>query len=108
MTIQQQAARVVSASREIAAGPGQIFELIADPAQQPSWDGNDNLAAARRGEGPAVLSALAVAQDVEAGRLVQVPTEEVDLSQALRAVWPAGRPLAPLARRLLNLAGHEH
>lgn len=66
------------------------------------------LAAARRGEGPAVLSALAVAQDVEAGRLVQVPTEEVDLSRALRAVWPAGRPLAPLARRLLNLAGHKH
>lgn len=36
--------RVVSASREIAAGPERIFELIADPAQQPRWDGNDNLA----------------------------------------------------------------
>jgi uncharacterized protein YndB with AHSA1/START domain len=33
---------VVSASREIAAGPGRIFELIADPAEQPRWDGNDN------------------------------------------------------------------
>jgi DNA-binding transcriptional LysR family regulator len=62
------------------------------------------LAAARRGEGPAVLSALAVAEDIEAGRLVQVRTEEVDLSRALRAVWPADRPLAPLARRLLNMA----
>ena len=26
--------------------PGDIFELIADPAQQPRWDGNDNLDAA--------------------------------------------------------------
>jgi uncharacterized protein YndB with AHSA1/START domain len=50
MTTEQEAPRVVSASREIAAGPGQIFELIADPAQQPRWDGNDNLAAAPDGQ----------------------------------------------------------
>jgi uncharacterized protein YndB with AHSA1/START domain len=31
MTTEQEAPRVVSASREIAAGPGRIFELIADP-----------------------------------------------------------------------------
>lgn len=35
---------MVSASRGIAAGPERIFELIADPAQQPRRDGNDNLA----------------------------------------------------------------
>jgi len=44
MTPAQKQSRVVSASREIAAGPERIFELIADPAQQPRWDGNDNLA----------------------------------------------------------------
>ncbi|MFI9506558.1 SRPBCC family protein [Nocardia sp. NPDC052566] len=42
--------RIVTASREIAAGAGQIFELIADPAQQPHWDGNDNLAQAAAGQ----------------------------------------------------------
>ena len=42
--------RVVSASREIAAEPGRIFELIADPAAQPRWDGNDNLARAAAGQ----------------------------------------------------------
>ena len=42
--------RVVSASREIAAAPEPIFELIADPAQQPRWDGNDNLATADSGQ----------------------------------------------------------
>ena len=41
---------MVSASREIAAAPERIFELIADPAQQPRWDGNDNLAAAAAGQ----------------------------------------------------------
>jgi uncharacterized protein YndB with AHSA1/START domain len=47
---QDEAPRVVSASREIAADPGPIFELIADPAEQPRWDGNDNLAAASAGQ----------------------------------------------------------
>ena len=41
---------MVSASREIAAEAGRIFELIADPAQQPRWDGNDNLAHAPAGQ----------------------------------------------------------
>ncbi|MGN6175710.1 MAG: SRPBCC family protein [Streptosporangiaceae bacterium] len=50
MTTQQAAPRVVSASREIAAAPGRIFELIADPAEQPRWDGNDNLAMAPGGQ----------------------------------------------------------
>ena len=38
--------KVVRASREIGAPAEKIFELIADPAQQPRWDGNDNLAQA--------------------------------------------------------------
>ena len=50
MTSQGTEVRVLSASREIAAGAATIFELIADPALQPSWDGNDNLAAAAAGQ----------------------------------------------------------
>jgi uncharacterized protein YndB with AHSA1/START domain len=50
MTTEQDVPRVVSVSREIAAGPDQIFELIADPERQPSWDGNDNLAEAAAGQ----------------------------------------------------------
>lgn len=42
----QEQQRLVRASREIAAPAATIFELIADPAQQPRWDGNDNLAEA--------------------------------------------------------------
>jgi uncharacterized protein YndB with AHSA1/START domain len=50
MTAVPQTPQVVSASREIAAEPGQIFELIADPAVQPRWDGNDNLGSAPAGQ----------------------------------------------------------
>ena len=50
MATDQKAPRVVSASREIAAGPAPIFDLIADPAEQPRWDGNDNLAGAQVGQ----------------------------------------------------------
>jgi uncharacterized protein YndB with AHSA1/START domain len=50
MTAEQDTPRVVSATREIAAGAGPIFELIADPAEQPRWDGNDNLASAPAGQ----------------------------------------------------------
>ncbi|OBG34023.1 polyketide cyclase [Mycobacterium alsense] len=42
--------RIVSATRVIAAGADRIFELIADPARQPEWDGNDNLASAAPGQ----------------------------------------------------------
>lgn len=50
MTSDDRAPRVVSASREVAAAADLIFELIADPAQQPRWDGNDNLAEAAPGQ----------------------------------------------------------
>jgi uncharacterized protein YndB with AHSA1/START domain len=42
--------RVVQASRDIGAPAATIFELIADPAQQPRWDSNDNLAKAAEGQ----------------------------------------------------------
>jgi uncharacterized protein YndB with AHSA1/START domain len=42
--------KIVSASRDVAAPAAQVFELIADPAQQPRWDGNKNLAEADAGQ----------------------------------------------------------
>lgn len=42
--------RIVTASREMAAGADRIFALIADPAEQPRWDGNDNLQEAAPGQ----------------------------------------------------------
>ena len=42
--------RVVSAGRVIEAPAEVVFELIADPSRQPSWDGNDNLGSAEPGQ----------------------------------------------------------
>ena len=41
---------MVTAERLVAADADAIFELIADPAQQPRWDGNDNLGEAAAGQ----------------------------------------------------------
>ena len=46
----EQDERVVAAAAEVAAPAAVIFELIADPAHQPRWDGNDNLASADPGQ----------------------------------------------------------
>ena len=50
MAEEVEVARTVSATRELAAPADVIFELIADPSQQPRWDGNDNLAEAPAGQ----------------------------------------------------------
>lgn len=42
--------RISTASRDIAAPAERIFELIADPAEQPRWDGNQNLREAAAGQ----------------------------------------------------------
>lgn len=50
MTESHDRSRVVSASRDIAAPAAAIFEMIAEPSRQPSWDGNGNLAEAAPGQ----------------------------------------------------------
>jgi uncharacterized protein YndB with AHSA1/START domain len=42
--------RIVSATRPISASAERIFDLIAEPSAQPSWDGNNNLASAAPGQ----------------------------------------------------------
>jgi uncharacterized protein YndB with AHSA1/START domain len=42
--------RIVSATRAISASAERIFELIAEPSSQPSWDGNNNLASSAPGQ----------------------------------------------------------
>lgn len=50
MTADSEAPNVVTSRREIAASAERIFDLIADPSQQPRWDGHDNLAEADAGQ----------------------------------------------------------
>jgi DNA-binding transcriptional LysR family regulator len=58
------------------------------------------------GAGPAVLSALVVAEDLAVGRLRAVPLAGLDLRRSLRAIWLGGRtPPAGGVRRLVAIAG---
>jgi molybdate transport repressor ModE-like protein len=59
------------------------------------------------GAGPAVLSDLAVRDDVAVGRLVVVPLKGLKLDRSLRAVWPAGQRLSGPAADLLRLTGRR-
>lgn len=80
---------MASASREIAADAPRIFELIADPAQQPRWDGNDNLAEADGGQRVRALG------DVFIMRLTRGGVREnhvVDFDEGRRIAWRPAEP----------------
>ena len=82
---------VVSASREIAAPAEQIFELIADPSQQPQWDGNDNLAEAPTAQRPMhglLMRRLSRSRGrpADAGRLIAA-AEPTVTSWTVRELW---------------------
>ncbi|MFJ4671445.1 LysR family transcriptional regulator [Kitasatospora purpeofusca] len=92
-----------SGARQVLAGvlephgglAGPLLELPSSTAVK---------AAVVVGAGPAVLSRLAVEEDLQARRLVAVRVAGLDLRRSLRAVWPAGqRPQGP-ARDLLSKA----
>jgi DNA-binding transcriptional LysR family regulator len=51
-----------------------------------------------------VISALAATDETSAGRVVQIPTTDIDLSRKVQAVWPRGRALSEPAQRLLRVA----
>jgi DNA-binding transcriptional LysR family regulator len=61
-------------------------------------------AAVLAGSAPAMLSQLAVADDIASGRLHVVPVENLGLRRALRAVWLGGR--TPPAGAVRDLIGH--
>jgi DNA-binding transcriptional LysR family regulator len=61
-------------------------------------------AAVAAGIGPAVLSSLAVGQELAAGTLRAVPVRELDLTRQLLAVWAGGRQLTGAAASLRAIA----
>ncbi|MER6464977.1 LysR family transcriptional regulator [Streptomyces sp. NPDC001288] len=92
--------------RERGSGTRQVLDAALGGLARPLIELSSTTAvkaAAVSGAGPAVLSELAVGEELAMRRLVSVPVEGVALRRDLRAVWPTGhRPAGP-ARDLLTL-----
>lgn len=96
--------------RETGSGTRQVLDAALGGLARPLIELSSTTAvkaAAVSGAGPAVLSELAVGDELSLRRLVTVPVEGVALRRDLRAVWPTGhRPTGP-ARDLLSLTRSE-
>lgn len=108
MTQADEEQRVVSASRTIDAPADAIFELIADPSKQPSWDGNDNLAQADAGQRVRAVG------DVFRMVLTKGAVREnhvVEFDEGRLIAWmpaePGGRPIGQLWRWELQPDGDD-
>lgn len=92
--------------REKGSGTRQVLDAALGGLARPLIELSSTTAVKASvvsGAGPAVLSELALGEELSARRLVSVPVADVRLSRALRAVWPVGhRPAGP-ARDLLSL-----
>lgn len=87
------APRVVVASRDIAASPDAVFALIADPEQQPRWDGNDNLASAEPGQRVRAVGDVFVMRLTVEGGVRE--NHVVEFEEGRRIAWmpaPVGEP----------------
>ncbi|PWJ54311.1 DNA-binding transcriptional regulator, LysR family [Quadrisphaera granulorum] len=99
------------AALESSAGTSDAADGTTDNAPAPPLLELSTSSAIRSavasGAGPAVLSEHAVRDDLAAGRLTAVAVTGLDLTRALRAVWPTGqRPSGP-SLDLLSLAARD-
>jgi DNA-binding transcriptional LysR family regulator len=101
--------------REAGSGTREVFEDALGHAGQrlpehlPSLGSTAAVkAAVLQGGSVAVLSALAVADDLARGALVRVPVVGLELGRRLRVVWKDGVAMPRVARRLAAVAaGHD-
>jgi uncharacterized protein YndB with AHSA1/START domain len=89
MTSEARDERVVSATRDISASAERIFELIADPAQQPRFDGNDNL---EGGEGGQRVRALGDVFEMMTKRGNLRENHVVEFEEGKRIAWRPAEP----------------
>ncbi len=92
--------RIVCARGVIDAPAAAIFEQIADPAHQPAWDGNANLAHADTGQRVRGVGDVFVMTLTKAG--VERDNHVVEFEEGRRIAWrpaePGGPPLGHLWR----------
>lgn len=77
----------MTVERLINAPPEKIFELLANPAQHPQFDGSDSVRASRSGN-PARLSPGAeFTMDMRIGLPYRITNEVIEFDEGRRIAW---------------------
>jgi uncharacterized protein YndB with AHSA1/START domain len=92
MSANETTIKIVKASREVGASADRIFELIADPAQQPLWDGNDNLRHAATGQRVRAVGDVFI-MELTSG--VVRENHVVEFDEGRRIAWRPAEPGQP-------------
>lgn len=95
--------------REPGSGTRETLDRVLEslPHAEPLLELGSNAAvrgAVLAGAGPAVLSVLAVREEIRSDRLIEVEVRGMDLRRGLYAVWPRGRRLGKESTALLSIA----
>lgn len=95
--------------REPGSGTRALVDRVLAPFDpvRPITELNSTAAiirAVRAGAGPAILSRLAVTEELAEGQLVRVPVRDSRLTRELRAVWTGPSRLVGAAARMLETA----
>ena len=103
------ATRNVSASLSVAASASDIFEFIADPAEQPRWDGNENLGRADAGQRVHAVGDVFVMHNAN-GAVRE--NHVVEFDEGRRIAWmpaePGGEPIGQVWRWQLDPIDDQH
>ncbi|MEU0496727.1 SRPBCC family protein [Mycobacterium sp. NPDC006124] len=84
---------MASATLDVASPADRIFELIADPARQPTWDGNGNLAEAAEGQRVHAVGEVFLTAITQGGVR---ENHVVEFEEGRRIAWRPSEPgLAP-------------
>jgi molybdate transport repressor ModE-like protein len=105
----EELANAQSIVREVGSGTREVLDRWLDSLQraEPLVELGSNAAvkgAVKAGVGPAVLSLLAVQDELRSGELVEVMVSDVDPKRPLFAVWRRGRALDMPSAALVQIA----
>lgn len=78
---------VVAVERTIPAGPQQIFDVLADPAQHPLIDGSGSVQAARDGNPQRLSLGATFGMDMKLGAPYRVTNKVVEFEEGRQIAW---------------------
>jgi uncharacterized protein YndB with AHSA1/START domain len=80
-------ADIVTVERVIRASPEHIFELLADPARHPEFDGSDSVLSARAGNPTRLSQGARFAMNMRVGIPYKITNEVVEFQEGRRIAW---------------------